>query len=112
MGGPFPAPEDDVDCTAHVEGNTATVKLEGRFTFEAQAGFRAATLPLLEVAGLRQVRLELSGLTCLDASALGALLLLRERTEAKGQQVILEGPTREVRDLLAAVNFEKLFVIE
>lgn len=112
MGGPFPAPEDDVDCTAHVEGNTATVKLEGRFTFEAQAGFQAATLPLLEVQGLQQVRLDLSGLTYLDASALGALLLLRERADAKGQQVVLERPGKEVRAVLDVVKFEKLFTIE
>lgn len=112
MGGPFPAPEDDVDCTAHVEGNTATVELEGRFTFEAQTGFQAATLPLLEVPGLQALRLNLSGLTYLDASALGALLLLRERADAKGQRVVLVRPGGDVRAVLDAVKFEKLFPIE
>lgn len=111
-GGPFPAPEGDVDCIAHVEGNAAMVKLKGRFTFEDQATFKATVLPLLTVPELRDVRLDLQELTYLDASALGALLILRERTMANGQRLVLQHPRKDVRSILELVKFDRLFPIE
>ena len=92
MGGPFPAPEDDVDCTAHVEGNTATVKLEGRFV-RGPGGFPAATCPCWRWRACGRCAWNSPGRPASTptpsepAAAAGC-------TEAKGQQVILEGPTR------------------
>lgn len=100
-----------MDCTAHVEGNVAKVKLSGRFTFEARADFQGAVLPLLTVPGLQEVRLDLEGLNYLDASALGLLLTLRERAQSNGQRIVLERPRREVRAILDFVKFDRIFTI-
>ena len=89
----------------------STIRLEGTFTFEAHAAFRSATQELVDAPDARQITLDLSGLSYMDSSSLGMLLLLRDKTEAKGIRVVLIRPSPAVMAILKVVQFGKLFEI-
>ena len=87
------------------------LRLEGIFTFDGHAAFKAATTEALD-AGHPALLLDLSGVGYLDSSALGMLLLLREKAEARGMKVVLCRPSPTVLAILRTVQFGKLFEIQ
>jgi len=100
-----------VNCTTQIDGAKGILRLEGRFTFEAGADFKAKAHAVLETAAVKELHLDFQGVTFLEPSALGILLLLREQAEAKGTQVTLLNPSTTIRSALEAVQFGKLFEI-
>jgi anti-anti-sigma factor len=97
---------------ATLADGVATLHLEGRFDFNSQKDFRTAYAPFLEDATVRSIRIELSKVSYLDSSALGMLMLMRERAQAVGKSVELCKPNETVRKILVIANFGKLFKIE
>lgn len=97
--------------TSRIEDLTATITLDGRFTFEAHPEFKACTRETLEAPGLQVLVLDMERVTYLDASSLGMILLLREAAEARGVSIVLHRPSPPVMSLLEVVRFEKLFKI-
>lgn len=91
--------------------DTTVVRLAGRFDFNEHRGFKAAYEPLLQQDGVRRIEIELSGIEYLDSSALGMLMLMRERTQAAGKTVVLSKPSETVAQILDIANFGKLFTI-
>lgn len=87
------------------------LRMEGTFTFDAHAEFKTASLGLLEARGGHDVILDLARVTYMDSAALGMLLLLRERADAKGVKVVLHQPSPTVLNILRVVQFGKLFEI-
>jgi anti-anti-sigma factor len=53
----------------------------------------------------------MEGVTYMDASSLGMILLLRETTETRNLGLALKRPSASVRRLLQIVQFEKIFEI-
>ncbi|HEY3400259.1 MAG TPA: STAS domain-containing protein [Geothrix sp.] len=100
-----------MSLSLHQDSQTSSLRLEGRFMFEAHTHFRNATQNLLDATTARQITLELSGLSYMDSSALGMLLLLREKAEAKDIKVVLANPSPAVMEILKIVQFGKLFDI-
>jgi len=100
-----------VDCTTLIEGTKGIVKLDGRFTFDAGATFKQSTQALLTESKISELHLDLSGLTYMESSALGNLLLLREKAESKGVKIVLLRPAPSVRTTLDAVRFHTIFEI-
>lgn len=98
-----------MNCTTQIDGAKGILRLEGRFTFEAGADFKAKASAVLETAEIKELHLDFQGVTFLESSALGILLLLREQAEAKGTQMALLNPSAAVRAALEAVQFGKLF---
>jgi anti-anti-sigma factor len=97
--------------TSQIEDSTGTVKLEGRFTFETHPAFKSCTQSLLDAGRLARVVLDMEGVTYMDASSLGMILLLREATEARSMTLALMRPSASVRRLLEIVQFERIFEI-
>jgi anti-anti-sigma factor len=97
--------------TSQIEDQTGTVKLEGRFTFETHPAFKSCTQGLLDTRNLRQMVLDMEGVSYMDASSLGMILLLRESAEARSLALALKRPSSSVRRLLEIVQFEKIFEI-
>jgi len=95
---------------SQTEGRTGTIKLEGRFTFEAHQEFKGATTPFLN-PNISSLQLDLSAVSYMDSSSLGMLLLLREKAEAKGIKVVLLKPSPSVMAIIKVVQFGKLFEI-
>jgi anti-anti-sigma factor len=100
-----------MNFTSRIENLTATIGLDGRFTFEAHPEFKACTREALEVPALETLILDMQRVTYLDASSLGMILLLREAAEARKVAVVLHRPSPPVMNLLEVVRFEKLFKI-
>jgi len=100
-----------VNCTTQIQGTKGIVALEGRFTFEAAAEFKACAHAVLEQPGVTELHVDFRGVPDLESSALGSLLMLRERAEITGARVILLNPNPNVRALLDGVKFAQLFEI-
>jgi HptB-dependent secretion and biofilm anti anti-sigma factor len=97
--------------TSQIEDRTGTVKLEGRFTFETHPAFKSCTRNLLDSPGVQRMVLDMEGVTYMDASSLGMILLLRETAEDRNLPLALRRPSPSVRKLLEIVQFEKIFEI-
>ena len=95
-----------------VSGNTATIDMTGRFDFNVQRDFKDTYDPQLKNAAVTNIHINLSGVDYLDSSALGMLLMLRERAAASGKSLKLCKPNPSVAQILEIANFSKLFTIE
>ena len=98
-----------IDTT--VAGNTGTLNMSGRFDFNVQRDFKEAYDPLLKNSAVGNIDINLSAVTYLDSSALGMLLMLRERATAAGKTLKLSRPNASVSQILEIANFSKLFTI-
>lgn len=92
-------------------GATAVIRLAGRFDFNDHRTFKTAYEPLLQQAGTQTVEIDMSGIEYLDSSALGMMMLMRERAQALGKAVVLSKPSSTVAQILEIANFSKLFSI-
>ena len=89
----------------------ATIKLDGRFVFNTHREFRSAYEPLITDATARGVVVDFSGVDYLDSSALGMLLMLRDKMGGANKDVALTGVRGNVKQVLDIANFGKLFQI-
>ncbi|MFN3594311.1 MAG: STAS domain-containing protein [Thiobacillaceae bacterium] len=92
-----------------IRDGQAVMSLAGTFDFNAHRDFRQAYEELLEAQGVRSLELDFARVDYVDSSALGMLLILRDKAEARGKQVILSRPRGTVRQVLEIANFGKLF---
>ena len=90
----------------------ATIGLNGRFDFSAHRAFREAYAAALEAALVRELEVDLAEVDYLDSSALGMLLMLREKAQAANKTVSLRNCRGAVRQVLDIANFAKLFTIK
>lgn len=100
-----------MSISATVSGNTATINMTGRFDFNVQRDFKEAYDPQLNDAAVSAIEVNLAGVEYLDSSALGMLLMLRERSTAAGKSLTLCKPGAGVAQILEIANFSKLFTI-
>ncbi len=89
----------------------ATINLTGRFDFNTHRDFRNAYEPLLIDSAVNTVCVDFSEVSYLDSSALGMLLMLREKLQAANKAVLLIGVKGNVKQVLDIANFSKLFQI-
>lgn len=98
--------------TEKTENNTARLSLDGRFDFHSHRDFRSAYDAVLARPEIREIAIDFGRVDYLDSSALGMLLLLREKAEAVNKKVKLSNLTGSVKQVLEIANFGKLFAIE
>lgn len=90
--------------------NTAgRITMSDTFDFKVHRDFKAAYMPLLDNAAIREIEIELSKVEFIDSSALGMLMLLNERAKATNKTVSLLGASGIVLQLLEVANFNKIF---
>ena len=92
------------------EGRTA-IQLQGRFDFNAHRDFREAVDAAL-ASPASAITVDLAGVEYLDSSALGMLLMLRDRAKGAAREVKLTGCRNAVKQILDIANFGKLFSID
>jgi len=92
-------------------GNQVTISLGGRFDFNAHREFKESYTALLSDAAIQSIDVNLSGVDYLDSSALGMLLMFRERAQEANKQISLRNPNETVVKILDIANFKKLFTI-
>ncbi len=93
------------------EGSKAVLKLTGRFDFNTHREFRGAYEPLVADPEVRSVTVDFAGVDYLDSSALGMLLMLRDKLGGANKEVALIGVRGNVKQVLDIANFGKLFHI-
>ena len=92
-----------------IQEDTAVLTLSGQFDFNAYAEFKPYQTKALEASGVRQIVLDLGKLDYLDSAALGTLLLLREKAQARNIEVALRGARGVVREIIDIAHFERMF---
>lgn len=100
-----------MQATVTVNEGRAQIKLQGRFDFNAHRDFRTAIDTVLASPSTAIV-VDFEGVEYLDSSALGMLLMLRDRAKSAAREVSLTGCRSAVRQILDIANFGKLFNIE
>ena len=90
-------------------GQTLTLTVSENFLFSMYREFREAYEHFTRAGG--HIRVNLAGASYMDSSALGMLMLLREHTQAHGQDVVIVSPPIAVRRVLEIASFDKLFRI-
>lgn len=101
-----------MDINTNIDGQMATIYMNGRFDFNVHRSFKEAYDELLAQPGITSLEVNLAQVDYLDSSALGMLLLLRERAQLAGKTVVLRQPNSVVTQILDIANFGKLFTIQ
>lgn len=93
------------------EGSKAVLMLSGRFDFNSHRDFRSAYESAMGPDEAREIALDLGGVEYLDSSALGMLLVLRDKVAAANKSIVLTNVQGAVKQVLDIANFGKLFQI-
>jgi anti-anti-sigma factor len=94
-----------------IEGQTGRLLLTGQFDFSAHRDFRQASDELLGAAAVHDILVDFQQVDYLDSSALGMLLLLKEKSAAAGKTLALINCRDTVRQVLEIACFGKIFTI-
>ena len=89
----------------------AVLRLRGRFDFNSHREFREAIDKAIGQADAKDVQVDLDGVEYLDSSALGMLLMLRDRCKGANKTVSLTNCRGAVKQVLDIANFSRLFQI-
>ncbi|MCX9158338.1 STAS domain-containing protein [Niveibacterium sp. 24ML] len=100
-----------MDTNISTNDGTGVMKLSGRFDFNAHREFREALDRLVGLPATKALQVDLGEVSYLDSSALGMLLLLRDKAKQANKPVTLTGVKGSVRQVLDIANFSKMFSI-
>ena len=89
----------------------AKIMLRGRFDFCAHRDFKTSYEVPLEADNVLELEIDMAGVEYLDSSALGMLLILKERAGANNKRVAITNCRGAVKQVLDIANFSKLFAI-
>jgi anti-anti-sigma factor len=92
-----------------ISNGEARLKLVGRFDFNSHREFRAAYEIVLENTEVRTLVIDLGGVDYLDSSALGMLLMVRDKATSANKAILLANAQSGVKQVLDIANFSKLF---
>jgi anti-anti-sigma factor len=90
--------------------NKTVIVLQGRFDFNSHREFREAVDQAVKEAS-REIHVDLGGVDYLDSSALGMLLMLRDKAKGAGKEVALASVRGSVKQVIDIANFGKLFAL-
>lgn len=92
------------------ETQTLEVIISGRFDFSIHQNFRKVTQQT--GAGVKSIIIDLSDTDYMDSSALGMLLVLRDKVDENKDAITIKNPKAEVRKILEIANFDRLFTLD
>jgi anti-anti-sigma factor len=94
---------------SRLEAGILYIKVNGRFDFGVHNEFREVTK--LAESGVKQIEVDLGNTDYLDSSALGMLLVLRDKLANDKSSVQIKNARNEVKKILEIANFDKLFTL-
>jgi anti-anti-sigma factor len=89
------------------KGDNQEIRLIGRFDAAQTDKARAYLIQLNETATIN-----LENLDYISSAGLGVLVMVQKRLKEKGEQIILKGMNKNVKDILMIARFDLLFEIE
>jgi anti-anti-sigma factor len=99
-----------LDTKLDTASKTLTIGISGRFDFGIHQDFRKATEQASN--GVSTIVVNMDKVSYLDSSALGMLLVLRDKVGESKSAVRIKGAKADVKKILAIANFDKLFTLE
>lgn len=100
-----------MQATVTVTEGRAVIQLQGRFDFNSHRDFREAIDAVL-ASPATGIVVDFGGVEYLDSSALGMLLMLRDRAKGAAREVSLASCRGAVKQILDIANFGKLFTVD
>ena len=98
-------------ATVEQQNGKLSIRLDGRFDFSAHRAFRESYAAGLTAHDVRELEIDLALVDYVDSSALGMLLMLREKAHAANKLVALTNCSGAVKQILDVANFGRLFPI-
>lgn len=95
-----------------INGDAAVIGMNGRFDFNSHRDFRSASEQATKADGVSEIEVNMNEVDYLDSSALGMLLLLREKANLANRRLFLSNCKGMVQQVLEVANFNKLFTIK
>ncbi|MGQ5522553.1 STAS domain-containing protein [Chitinimonas sp. PSY-7] len=95
-----------------IEGKVGQMMLLGQFDFNLHREFRQASQELLDANEVQEIRVDFDQVPYLDSSALGMLLLLKERAAAQKKNVVLTNCHEPVKQVFEMAQFQHMFTIQ
>jgi anti-anti-sigma factor len=93
------------------QGNTAVLRLNGRFNHEAVTDFRQALQPSLYDDTVRVIEIDLAAAEYVDSVWLGVVIQGYGQAKAQGKTLVLAGATGPVLDALRISYIHKLLEV-
>jgi anti-anti-sigma factor len=90
-------------------GKTAVLQLDGQFVFDSHKALRAACASIFADTTTDFIQLELSRVEYLDSSALGLMLLMKEKAGKSGKGIQIKGAQGTVLQVLEVAKFDRIF---
>lgn len=91
------------------QADNATLAIDGKFTFDIHRTFRQLTEQALNNPACARLDMDLSSVEYLDSSALGMLLLAREKASALNKPIRIKGARGHTLQILQVVKFDSMF---
>jgi len=92
------------------DGKVLTISISGRFDISAYKAFGDAYKDKLD--SVSKWIIDMANAECLDSSALGMLLMLRERAGGENADISIVNTSDGVKKIFETANFNKLFTLE
>lgn len=99
-----------METTISSADGRSVIRLSGRFDFNAHREFRDAVDQVLK-SEPQEIQVDFGAVDYLDSSALGMLLMLRDKARGGGKNVSLANCRGAVKQVIEIANFGKLFAI-
>ena len=101
-----------MSASNRVQDGIATITMTGRFDFSVHAEFKASSEAVFVHRDIKQLDVNISQVDYVDSSALGMLLVLKDRATAAGVKTTsLVGARGLVKQILDVAHFEKFFTL-
>lgn len=97
--------------TVRIEGDVGRIILSGQFDFSTHREFRQACETLIGNSDVKELLVDFQNVNYLDSSALGMLLLLKEKVSGAGKTLALVNCRDAVKQVLEIACFGKIFTI-
>ena len=98
-----------IDTNIDTGTQTLVIKVSGRFDFGVHQDFRKATE--LATQEIKTIVVDMANTDYVDSSALGMLLVLRDKVGDNKSAVLIKSAKPDVRKILEIANFNKLFTL-
>lgn len=97
--------------TVQIDGSIGKIILAGQFDFNSHRDFRQACETVIANAAVKEIQIDFDKVSYLDSSALGMLLLLKEKIASANKSLALVNCRDAVKQILEIACFGKIFTI-
>lgn len=98
-----------VEVTVNASTKELVVKISGRFDFSLHQDFRKISEGTAQ--NVKSITIDLARTDYIDSSALGMLLILRDKVGDNKGLIKVINATADVKKILQIANFDKLFTL-